>query len=221
MDAPRSQSEIPQEYLNNENPFAYMQSYGDAPVIDPKVKADMDVMLQMQPKYISIGISNHMLRTEQVTKTNALIELHILCLLNEGLQKLRSNVQMGVHVNGSINDAADLSMSADMNARTSVESLLRSNIDDQKVLDIMIRINRLKLLRSQERLREKVYHALRNSIAPETVQSSGFPQPIIEDAFSDAIEYAKLCRPPVVYTHPQSSHDEEYESSYTTTENED
>ncbi|KAM0672877.1 hypothetical protein CWI42_050660 [Ordospora colligata] len=221
MNAPRSQSEIPQEYLNNENPFAYMQSYGDAPVIDPKIKADMDIMLQMQPKYISIGINNHVLRTEQVTKTNTLIELHILYLLNEGLQTLRNNAEMGMHVNGSISDAAGLSMGAEMNARASVESLLKSNIDDQKVLDIMIRINRLKLLRSQERLREKVYYALRNSIAPETVQSSVFPLPIMEDALSDAIEYVKLCRPPVVCTHPQSSHDEEYESSYTTTENED
>ncbi|KAH9411399.1 hypothetical protein HK407_05g09170 [Ordospora pajunii] len=221
MDIPRSQSEIPQEYLNNENPFAYMQSYGEAPVIDAKIKADMDVMLQMQPKYISIGIGSHILRAEQVAKTNALIELHVLRLLNEGLQILRHNAQIGMHVNGSISDIADIGIGAEMNSRAGAESLLRSNIDNQNVLDIMIRINRLKLLRSQERLREKVYHALRNTIALEIVQSSGFPQPICEDTLADVIEYAKLSRLPAACTHQQNSQDEEYESSYTTTENED
>lgn len=162
-----STDRIPQEYLNNENPFAYLRNYLDNPFLDPSNRPRLDALQQIQPKFIPLGIDANTLRTEQQLKTRAAIESRTMDLLTRGMELVNSDVPD--------------------------ESVLRDNIDVPGVLDILIDINRLRLLHSQRRLREKVFCTLKSTLPSDIVNASD--SAVDEDRLADALEYERLSRP--------------------------
>ncbi|KAG5860239.1 hypothetical protein KMI_02g03310 [Encephalitozoon hellem] len=162
-----SQGDIPQEYISNENPFAYMKEYSENQSLDPEVKLRLNALQQMQPKFIPLGINSRILKAEQAIKTKAIVEFQIEKLLDEGVRLIDSN-------------------------DPEREEALRRNADDPRVLDILISIGRLRLLSNQERLREKVYCALKSMVPQDMTNSIDYSSSISEDYLSDAMEYEEL-----------------------------
>lgn len=160
-------ADIPQEYINNENPFAHMKECSESQSLDPEVRLRLNALQQMQPKFIPLGINDRILKAEKAIKTKAIAESQIERLLDEGMKLIGSKAPER-------------------------EEALRSNADDPRVLDILISISRLRLLSNQERLREKVYYALKGTIPSDTVSSIDYSSSIDEDHLSDAMEYGEL-----------------------------
>ncbi|CAD25796.2 hypothetical protein [Encephalitozoon cuniculi GB-M1] len=177
-----AQADIPQEYINNENPFAYMSGYFENPFLDPEVRLQLNALQQIQPKFIPLGINGRILKTEQAAKTKAIAESQIEKLLDKGMELVGST---------------DLPR----------EDALRNNADNPEVLDILISINRLRLLSNQERLREKVYCVLKNMIPSDMVSSIDYSSSIDEDYLSDAMEYEELERKSAQAKMPASARD--------------
>lgn len=163
-----SPDKISQEYMNNENPFAYIRNYSENMFLDQAVKPKLDALMQIQPKFIPLGIDAGTIRTEQIVKTRMIVENHIKDLLDRGMQLVDAG------------DALDK------------EAVLRMNLDVPGVIDVLIDVNRLKLLFSQRKLREKVYLTLRNTLPPNMVNAIDHLAPVQESYLRDAIEYEKL-----------------------------
>lgn len=168
MSASSNEDKIPQEYVNNENPFAYIRDYFENPFLDPAIKPKLDALQQIQPKFIPLGIDLHTLKAEQMIKTNMVIEEHIREMLNKGM-KLIGNTSI-----------------------LNREAILRENIEVPGVIDILIDIGRLRLLHSQGRLREKVYSSLKSNLPSNIVNAIDYSEPLNEDYLASALEYGKL-----------------------------
>lgn len=171
MDAPRNYPDVLHEYITNENPFAYMKDYLENPFLDPDIKLRLDALQQMQPKFIPLAITASILKTEQAAKAKAVVHLQIESLLDKGMALIGST-------------------------ELSREDALRTRIDDPRILDILIDINRLRLLESQDRLREKVYYALKDVIPQDTAATIDCSLPVEENYLEDAIEYEALAKAP-------------------------
>ncbi|ADM12398.1 uncharacterized protein Eint_100720 [Encephalitozoon intestinalis ATCC 50506] len=159
--------DIPQEYINNENPFAYMKEYFENPFLDPEIKLRLNALQQMQPRFVPLGINGSVLKAEQAAKTKAIVESQIERLLQEGMSLINST-------------------------DPEREAVLKSNANDPRILDILISIGRLKLLSNQEKLREKVYCALKSTIPSDVVESVDYSSPLKEDYLLGAMEYGEL-----------------------------
>lgn len=158
---------VPQEYINNENPFAYIRNYSGNPFLDPAIRPKLDALQQMQPKFVPLGIDPNTLRTERMVKTGTIIESRIMELAGRAM--------------GIVGSSSTLDW----------EPVLRQNIDTPGILDILIEINQLKLLYNQMKLRGKVYCTLKGSSLSNTT-AIDYSAPVESDYLDDALEYERL-----------------------------
>jgi hypothetical protein len=156
---------MPQEYINNTNPFASMRSYMENSAMDADKKTKLGAIHQLQPKFISLGIDQPILRREFVEKSELAISRGIAELLRKGMSLVQDT------------------------SGEDPESVLRRSTAIPEVVDILIDINRLRLLHKQRKLREKVFQALKSIISAERMNAIDLSSEVPEDYLRSAIEY--------------------------------
>jgi hypothetical protein len=161
---------LPQEYINNTNPFAHVRSYTEGTGPDVDKRAKLEAIHQLQPKFVPLGIDQAILSKEFIEKSEVAIKKGIASLLGRGMAMVQGSPE------------------------EDPESVLRRNAETPGVTDILIDISRLRLLHKQRKLREKVFLALQSMISPERIGAIDLSFRVPEDCLADAMEYELLER---------------------------
>lgn len=159
---------IPQEYLNNENPFAYCTDYHANSINMPDKKTRLSALQRIQPSKVSFRMPLRHVESEKEYLISYAIEAEKIALL----RKAMSILSIDFHDNPEI--------------------LLDQNIDNEEILEIAIQIKKLKLFFHQKRLRSKVSAALASKIS-EDLEYTVLTKGVVEiDNLKDALIYCKL-----------------------------
>lgn len=159
---------IPQEYLNNENPYAYCTDYHANSINMPDKKLKLSALQRIQPTKVSFRMPLRHVENEKDYLINYAIEAERNYLLKTALKILK----IDYHDNP--------------------EFLIENNLHIPEILEIGIQIKKLKLFFHQKRLRSKVSSALASKISDD-LEYSILSRGIVEvDNLKDALIYCKL-----------------------------
>lgn len=159
---------IPQEYLNNENPYAFCTDYHANSINMPDKKIKLSALQRIQPSKVSFRMPLRHVENEK----DYLITYAIEAEKNFLLKKTMKILKIDYHDNPEI--------------------LIEQNLNIPEILEIGIQIKKLKLFFHQKRLRSKVSSALANKISDD-LEYSLLSKGIVEvDNLKDALIYNKL-----------------------------
>lgn len=159
---------IPQEYLNNENPYAFCTDYHANSINMPDRKVRLSALQRIQPSKVSFRMPLRHVESEKDYLINYAIEAEKTALFRQAM------VILGIDYHDN------------------PEILLEQNIGNPEILDIAIQIKKLSLFFHQKRLRSKVSSALSSKVS-EDLEYSVLSKGIVEvDNLKDALIYCKL-----------------------------
>ncbi|KAF9763758.1 hypothetical protein NGRA_1053 [Nosema granulosis] len=191
------------EYLNNENPFAFLKGYEKNKFLEEKTKKRLDSVQKLQPKFIPCAIEPNIFSTEHNHAMNTFIKNGINQHINNGMWLLKEhNVDFDQSLfeqigSTNINNDEYVHAFCEVGYNKDHRELKFNLVRLDEILDlfkrysfcedIIIEIYRLKLLNKQNIIRNKVYEALRDKVDDETIANIDFDKPIHENP----IEIAK------------------------------
>lgn len=196
------------DYLNNENPFAFLKGYDKNKFLEDKTRKRLESIQKIQPKFIPCSMDPNVLSTEHNNTMNIVIKNGINKDINKGLDLLKKhNVEydQSVFHQSESKRSKDMSLFYDigynkeyqeynfnlMNLENILEVLKRySHLGDME--DIIIDIYRLKLLNKQNIIRNKVYEALRERVDDEAIAGIDFDKPVKENSLEEAKRLIEL-----------------------------
>lgn len=159
------------EYLNNENPFAFLNSYDKNKFIEEKTKKRLESLQKIQPKFIPCAMDHNVLSSEHNSTMNLVITNGINRDISRGLELLKAH---GINV---INNPLET---------------FKKHLDLGDMEDIVLNIYRLKLLSKQNILRNKVHEALKERVDEETIAGIDFEKCKGENSLEDARRLIEL-----------------------------
>lgn len=162
------QEKLPREYIINENPFAFARGYSKGPFLDEQIKRNLDAVQHIQPKFIPFGVDTYTLKDEQAFKIRKAVENTIKDLLDEGMKILQRTDE-------------------------NKEDILIENIENEKILEILIKINQLRLLTNQKKLRERVFLTIKDNFPADIVSTvKNGNESEEEGVYELAVNYEKM-----------------------------
>lgn len=179
------------EYLNNENPFAFLNGYEKNAFLDKKIRKRLESIQKMQPTFVPCGFDPDILSKEHNNAMNVIIKNSINQYIHKGLQLLiKHNVdfdgaefaQLGsgnVHHNSldfsSVGvDIAKEEQSYNLLRLDNILWILKKHSSIEGMEDVIISIYKLKLLNKQNMIRNRVYNVIKDNIDNEVVSGMDF-----------------------------------------------
>ncbi|KAI5148669.1 hypothetical protein ENBRE01_0461 [Enteropsectra breve] len=160
---------IPGEYINNENPFVFLENYHQNSIFQPEQKQRLNALMRMQPHRVNFKVPQRQLEKEKDLLVENAIAAQRDVLVARGLKIL------GVHFHDN------------------AEILFEQHLDIPEILDIALTLKKHKLSMHQKGLRTKVSFALSKKL-PESVEHSIYikGQQLEVDNLRDALVLCKL-----------------------------
>ncbi|EOB12727.1 hypothetical protein NBO_375g0005 [Nosema bombycis CQ1] len=185
------------EYLNNENPFAFLKGYEKNKFNDPNVKKRLDSIQKMQPKFIPCTLDPGILSKEHNHAMNKIIKDGINQDINQGLNILLRNkvvFDQNAFLQGKTDtnppgdtalrfcdvgyDSDHKNFDFDLPKIDHILEIFKNNLNLENMKDIVIEIYRLKLFNKQNIIRNRVYDAIKDKLDDENIASIDFNKPI-------------------------------------------
>jgi hypothetical protein len=199
------------EFVNNENPYAYLRKYDDNDFKKDHVKTKLDAIQKIQPKFIPCIMDQSVLTNERSTTVNFVIRNGINENIMKGLAILaRNNIENDINQYKSASSSAEAYTKANelrdvgfdvsfvkkhrfnMQALNFIINKFKENINLDGMEDIILDLSRLKLINKQKILRDKVFKAIRDKLDDEAILKIDLNCEIIEDPLLEAEMLVKL-----------------------------
>jgi len=134
---------VPLQYINNENPYAFCHDYHRNSINLPEKRTYLNALLCLQPVKISFRMPQKDLHRERQFLISEAVNYHRHVIIKRGLQIL----EVEYHDNP--------------------EMLFEQQMDNEEIMDILLQLQKFKLIEHQKRLRAKVSLALSKKLTGE------------------------------------------------------
>ncbi|WUR04121.1 uncharacterized protein VNE69_07187 [Vairimorpha necatrix] len=203
------------DFLNNENPYAYLRNYENHPFKKDNLKVKLDALQKIQPKFIPCVMDQGVLSNERANTVNFVIRNGVNENIMKGVEVLeKNNIAHDIYTYQIVNqtNVVELSNKAaelqdigfDMSyvykhrynflGLNYIMDVFKKYIDLEGMEDIVLDICRLKLINKQKILREKVYGAISEKLEDESIMQINIEKDIKEDPIEEAKTLINLKR---------------------------
>lgn len=193
------------DFVNNENPFAFLKDYGKQEF--KYKKQELEAIQKIQPKFIPAVVDKSVLVNERMATINTIIRNGLNENIMKGVSILNRNKISHDIFNYKINSTAGMLETSKKAAELSEIGFDPNNVNKHRynmtaldhffvvfknyldldgMEDVVLDMYRLKSLKKQTMLREKVYNAIKEKFDNESALKMNFDDDIVEDAYQDA-----------------------------------
>lgn len=202
------------DFVNNENPYAYLRKYEDNEFKKEHIKTKLDSIQKIQPKFIPCIVDQSVLNKERSTTVNFVIRNGINEYIMKGIAILnRNHIQHDLNqykIENTVNTAEAHAKAQNLQDVGCVDvnfvkkhkfnigalyyiiDKFKQHIDLDGIEDIVLDISRLKLINKQKILRDKVYKAIQDKISDDMMVKIDLTCDINEDPLSQAEKLINL-----------------------------
>ncbi|EEQ82612.1 hypothetical protein NCER_100650 [Vairimorpha ceranae BRL01] len=201
------------EFVNNENPYAFLRNYADNSFKNPKIKDKLDALQKIQPSFVPCIVDQTVFANERTTIINFIIRNGINENIMNGTEILnKNNIEHDIGKHEIVNQSGTLELRAkaadlkdlgfdtsyvhkrryNITALNTILEVFKNHIELDGMEDIILNIFRLKLINKQKLLRDKVFTAVNEKLDNEAVLKIDLQKEIIDDQMEEARQLLKL-----------------------------